>query len=162
MKHLVGVSTQYLIYQLLIAIEYQTWYHINAKIHTFCLLLSYASYLNILSININENIRNERKTYKMGMYLRSYSYLSRNLSQISNLVPIQSLDNFLLSCYLIDNLSDLNIHANNGKQEMREMLLDDKGSTYKSTFISAADCPEVLNQAQNHCQDIASSKGNMI
>ena len=62
MKHLVGVSTQYLIYQLLIAIEYQTWYHINAQIHAFCLLLSYASYLNIVSMNINENIRNKRKT----------------------------------------------------------------------------------------------------
>ena len=39
MKHLVGVSTQFHIFQLLVAIEYQTLYHINAKIHAFCLML---------------------------------------------------------------------------------------------------------------------------
>ena len=56
------VSRKYLYFQLPIAIEYQTWYQINAKVEPIYMMIRYANYLIIISMNNNENIRNERKS----------------------------------------------------------------------------------------------------
>ena len=57
-----GVPTKCLLFQLPIAIEYQTWNQIYAKVQPFYLMIKYTNYLIITFININENIRNERKS----------------------------------------------------------------------------------------------------
>ena len=59
-----GVPRKFLIFQLVIASESQTWYQTEAKIPTFYLLIRYANYLIVIFMNINENIRNERKSWK--------------------------------------------------------------------------------------------------
>ena len=56
-----GVPRKFLYFQLPIAIEHHTWYQINAKVEPICIMIRYANYLIIISMNINENIRNERK-----------------------------------------------------------------------------------------------------
>ena len=77
-----GVPRKFLIFQLVIALESQTWYQTEAKIPTFNLLIKYANYLIVIFMNINENIRNERKSWKtlMRMYLQNYSYLNSYIS----------------------------------------------------------------------------------
>ena len=57
-----GVPRKFLFFQLPIAIEYQTWFQIKAKVEPIYIMISYANYLIIISMNINENIRNERKS----------------------------------------------------------------------------------------------------
>ena len=42
--------------------EYKTWYQIYAKVQPFYLMIKYVNDLNIIFMNINENIRNERKS----------------------------------------------------------------------------------------------------
>ena len=59
-----GVPRKFLIFQLVIALENQTWYQTDAKIQTFNLLIRYANYLIIIFMNINENIKNERNPGK--------------------------------------------------------------------------------------------------
>ena len=59
-----GVPRKFLIFQFVIALENKTWYQTDAKIQTFYLLIRYANYLIIIFININENIRNARKSWK--------------------------------------------------------------------------------------------------
>ena len=73
-----GVPRKFLIFQLVIALESRTWYQTEAKIPTFNLLIKYANYLIVIFMNINENIRNQRKSWKtlMRVYLQNYSYLS--------------------------------------------------------------------------------------
>ena len=51
-----------LYFQLPIAIEYQTCYQINAKVDSIYIMIRCANYLIIIFMNINENIRNERKS----------------------------------------------------------------------------------------------------
>ena len=76
------IPRKFLIFQLVIAFESQTWYQTVAKIPTFYLLIRYANYLIVIFMNINKNIRNERKSWKtlMRMYLQNYSYLSSYIS----------------------------------------------------------------------------------
>ena len=57
-----GVPRKLSYFQLPIAIEYQTLYEINAKVEPIYIMIRYANYLIILFMNINENIRNERKS----------------------------------------------------------------------------------------------------
>ena len=54
---------------------------------------------------------------------------------------------FLLSCYFIDKLSNLNIYLYVNVRNKREIAGKINGSTYKITIISAANCPRVLNLA---------------
>ena len=56
-----GVHRKCLIFQLVIALESQTWYQTDAKIPIFYLLIRYANHLIIIFMNINENIRNDKK-----------------------------------------------------------------------------------------------------
>ena len=55
-----GVPRKFLIFQLVIALENQTWYQTDAIIQTFYLLIRYANNLIIIFMNINENAKNER------------------------------------------------------------------------------------------------------
>ena len=77
-----GVPRRILIFQLVIALESQTWYQTEAKIPTFYLMIRYANYLVVIFMNINENIRNERKSWKtlMRVHLQNYSYLKSYIS----------------------------------------------------------------------------------
>ena len=77
-----GVPRNLLIFQLVIALESQTWYQTEAKIPYFYLLIRYANYLIVIFVNINEDIRNERKSWKtlMRVYLQNYSYLNSYIS----------------------------------------------------------------------------------
>ena len=61
-EQLRGVPRKFLYFQLPIAIEYQTWYQINAKVEPIYIKKRYANYLIITFMNIYENIRNERKS----------------------------------------------------------------------------------------------------
>ena len=72
------VPRKFLIIQLVIALENQTWYQTDAKIQTFYLLIRYANYLIIVFMYIYENIRNERKSCQtlMRVYFQNYSYLN--------------------------------------------------------------------------------------
>ena len=78
----VGIDLKFLIFQFVIALENQTWHQTDAKIQTFYLLMRYANYLVIIFMNINENIRNERKSWKtlIRVYLQNYSYLNSHIS----------------------------------------------------------------------------------
>ena len=77
-----GVPRQFLIFQLVIALENQTWYQTDSIIQIFYLLIRYANNLIIIFMNINESARNERKSWKtiMRVYLQNYSYLNRHIS----------------------------------------------------------------------------------
>ena len=77
-----GVPRKIFICQLVIALERQTWYQTKAKTPTFYLLIRYANYLVVIFMNINENIRNERKSWKtlMRVHLQNYSYLNSYIS----------------------------------------------------------------------------------
>ena len=57
-----GMPRKVLYFQLPIAIEYQTCYQINAKVDSIYIMIRCANYLIIIFMNINENIRNERKS----------------------------------------------------------------------------------------------------
>ena len=84
-----------LLFQLPIALEYQTWYQI-------CLgtTIKYANYIIIIFININENIRNEKKTKKKWGCIYKTTPISAAINyKFLNVVPDQSLDNFVLFCY---------------------------------------------------------------
>ena len=54
----------------------------KVRYQPFYLLIRYANCLIIIFMNINENIRNERKSWKilMRVYLQNYSYLNRHIS----------------------------------------------------------------------------------
>ena len=56
-----GMPTKLHKYHLLVALEYQTLYHINGKAQHFSSMGGYASYLIFIIMNINGNIKNERK-----------------------------------------------------------------------------------------------------
>ena len=60
------MPTKCLLFQLPLALEYQTWNQIYAKLQQFYLMIKYANYLIIIFMNINENIRNERISEKNG------------------------------------------------------------------------------------------------
>ena len=51
-----SVPRKCLIFQLVIALESQTWYQTNAKIPTFYLVIRYANYLIIIFINIMKTL----------------------------------------------------------------------------------------------------------
>ena len=69
-----GVLRKFIIFQLVIALESLTCYQKDAKVQTFYLLIRYANFLIIIFMNINENIRNERKSWKtlMRAFLNSH------------------------------------------------------------------------------------------
>ena len=52
-RNLGSVPTQFLTFQLLIALEYHTWYHIDVKIQFFYQMIRYANDLIIIFINIS-------------------------------------------------------------------------------------------------------------
>ena len=85
-----GLPRKLLIFQLVIALENQTWYQTDAKIQTFYLLIIYVNYLIIIFMNINENNRNERKSWKtlMRVYVQNYSYLNSHISKTSKLCTL--------------------------------------------------------------------------
>ena len=62
-KKVGDVPRKFLIFPLVTVLKSQTWYQTNAKIPTFY-LIRYANYLSIIYIYINENIRNERESWK--------------------------------------------------------------------------------------------------
>ena len=99
------MSTKCLLFQLPIALEYHTWYQIYAKVQPLYLMIKYTNYLSIIFLNINENIINERKSYKTTPISAAMNY------KFPNLVPNQSLDNFVLFCNLVRKLSNQKRHA---------------------------------------------------
>ena len=58
------VPAKFLIFQLPIALEYQTWYQSKSYIHPYYLMIKYLNYLIIIIMKINENIIEERKLKK--------------------------------------------------------------------------------------------------
>ena len=70
-----------------------------------------------------------------------------------NLVPYQSLFNFVLFCYLVSKLFNLKrgMHVNKTIRNKSKTCRIIKGGTYKSYIISAANCPRVLNLEPNLC-----------
>ena len=78
----------FLYFQLPIAIEYQTWYEINAKVEPIYIMLRYANYLIIISMNINENIKIERKSSKKMEFIYKTTLVSASINRkLQNLVP---------------------------------------------------------------------------
>ena len=89
---------KFLNFQLPIAIKYQTWYQINAKVEPIYIMIRYANYLIIIFMNINENIRNERKSKnKMGVIYKTTVISAAIYYKLQNLVPNQSLDTYVFS-----------------------------------------------------------------
>ena len=68
-----------------------------------------------------------------------------------NLVPNQSLDNFVLSCYLVSKISNLKKgkHVNETIRNEGKTCRKVKEGTYKISTISAANCHRVLNFGPN-------------
>ena len=79
--------------------------NIYAEVQPFYLMIKYTNYLIIIFIKINENIRNERKS--MGCIYKTTPISAAINYKFPNLVPNQSLDNFVLFCYLVSKLSNL-------------------------------------------------------
>ena len=76
-------------------------------------MIRYTNYLFIIFMNINEKIGMREKIVEnyWGCFYKTTHILAAIYHKLQNMVPDQSLDNYLLSCYLIDKLSYLNIHT---------------------------------------------------
>ena len=52
-----GVTTKSIISQLLLSLDYKTWYQIKALAYAFYYMVSYTNYLIYIFMNINENVK---------------------------------------------------------------------------------------------------------
>ena len=62
------MPTKCLLFQLPIALEYQTWYQIYAKVQPFYLMKKYANYLVIIFMILMKTLEMREKHRKMGVY----------------------------------------------------------------------------------------------
>ena len=74
---------------MLVALDYQTWFLIDAKTQSFYPVVQHANNLILFFMNINENIRNYRKIAEK---LRGFTYKityspSANCPRVANMVP---------------------------------------------------------------------------
>ena len=132
-----------LLFQLPIALEYQTWNQIYAKVQPFYLMIKYTKYLIIIFININENIRNERNHRKNGGV--STKLLLSQLPLITNFQtkPTQFCYILLFAKQIISFKNGM--HVNETIRNESKTCRKIKGGTYKIYIISATNGHIVLN-----------------
>ena len=105
-----GIPTKSIISQLILTIDYETWYQIKEQIHAFYLMVSDANYLICIFMNTNENFKNEGKILKNINKLISATnhhqtniveyFISSVIQFVKSIHPMALYENYLICIFM--------------------------------------------------------------